>query len=234
MEVESSKLTAKIKSAGGEWSTIEWKTGEIVFLNGNDFVSADTAAAEVSRTSKKLPGMNYITDYPCGCKRLEDTVDEYGWHLRRVTDEPVRGTLWGAVQHLNDKHKEWSRERIADWLDELHESGKVNLEFQPWGEDEPVEEEVAHQLSDEQKKELLSKIKPANSISFSLPKAEFTPQGEEKEIQDVSQYFKKQTVTFNVDKTKISKEMYEILVGDAFKHLSIDEGASVTKNIDNT
>lgn len=36
------------------------------------------------------------------------------------------GTLWSLIQHMNDLHRA-TRETIADWLDELHDSGVVNL-----------------------------------------------------------------------------------------------------------
>ena len=34
--------------------------------------------------------------------------------------------LWSLIQHMNDNHKA-TREQIADYLDELHDSGIVNL-----------------------------------------------------------------------------------------------------------
>lgn len=67
---------------------------------------------DVSRFARQLPGVESIVDYPCGCGL---------WSNR----------LFDVIIHLNDK-EHWSREKIADWIDELHESGKINAEFSPW------------------------------------------------------------------------------------------------------
>lgn len=37
--------------------------------------------------------------------------------------------LMRVIIHLNDHHK-WSREQIADWLDDQAEVGKVNIDFE--------------------------------------------------------------------------------------------------------
>lgn len=56
-----------------------------------------------SQLSKQLPGVDAIVTCPA-CT---------------VTDSPPwEKSLWYIIQHLNDQH-EWSRERIADFLDEL-------------------------------------------------------------------------------------------------------------------
>lgn len=75
--------------------------------------------------SRNLPGMETIIELPCIC------VETYhpGYKL----------PLWSLIQHLNDTHTEWTRERIADWLDELHDAGKINIEFKVDDvEDEPL------------------------------------------------------------------------------------------------
>ena len=65
--------------------------------------------------------LNSMVIYPCDCYgELSDEV---------VNDIPVpkiSQDLGSMVMHLNDGHK-WTRERIADWLDELHDSGVVNI-----------------------------------------------------------------------------------------------------------
>lgn len=73
----------------------------------------------IQKASKELPGITTLVKSPCDCKRKYD-------HF----------TLWSLIQHLNDEHKEWTREKIADWLDELHDSGEVNIEFEPWKEED--------------------------------------------------------------------------------------------------
>lgn len=74
----------------------------------------------VSRESKQLPNIMTPVQSPCACP---------AW--------TANDRLWNVIQHLNDKHTEWTREKIADWLDELHDSGKINIEFQPWEDDKP-------------------------------------------------------------------------------------------------
>lgn len=75
--------------------------------------------------SYALPGMTARVEMPAEC------LSEHGSKYK---------VLRSAVMHLNDSHK-WSREKIADWLDELHDSGAVNLEFQPWEEGETNEQD---------------------------------------------------------------------------------------------
>lgn len=76
-----------------------------------------TGPQDISARTKNLPGMGYLVKNP---------------PCLHFTHKDV--TLWRLVQHLNDQHR-WSREKIADFLDELHDSGQVNLEFSPWKEE---------------------------------------------------------------------------------------------------
>lgn len=76
-----------------------------------DTVSYNTQAItgsppkETTRSlSKQLPGIHSIVACPAKCKDKNDVVWEQ--------------TLWHMIQHLNDHHR-WSRESIADFLDEL-------------------------------------------------------------------------------------------------------------------
>lgn len=77
----------------------------------------------ISEVSKELPGMDYAPSFfermsiGCNCSPFRTSQ-----------------SLWGFIQHLNDNHR-FSREKIADWLDALHDSGKINLEFEPWKEE---------------------------------------------------------------------------------------------------
>lgn len=81
-----------------------------------------TSENQFENASYNLPGVNYVTTCPA-----------YN------SEEPQKGcvgtsdTLRHNIIHLNDLHK-WTREKIADWLDDLHDSGQVNLEFSPWKE----------------------------------------------------------------------------------------------------
>lgn len=40
----------------------------------------------------------------------------------------VHAPLYVVIQNLNDEYH-WSRDKIADWLDGLHERGAVDLSF---------------------------------------------------------------------------------------------------------
>ena len=82
---------------------------------------------EFSQASRNLPGVNTIVKYPCNCPGPDVLIPKYG-AINLSKPYPKKGKIWGIVQHLNDSHK-WTREKIADWLDELHDSGQVNLEF---------------------------------------------------------------------------------------------------------
>ena len=37
--------------------------------------------------------------------------------------------MFSIIIHLNDK-VHWTREQIADWLDELADSGQINIDFE--------------------------------------------------------------------------------------------------------
>lgn len=93
---------------------------------------------EISSASKGLPGMGAVVECPdekCGFTEM----DKYGeWSSFRY-----KAKLWSVVQHLNDYHK-WSRDKIADWIDDLHDRGIINAEFEPWGEEpEPDKTELS-------------------------------------------------------------------------------------------
>lgn len=77
---------------------------------------------EISMAATKLPGMGVMMEPPCDCSWLRGAKP-----------------LMENVIHLNDFHG-WSREKIADWIDELHEAGTINAEFQPWDEGEGEKE----------------------------------------------------------------------------------------------
>jgi len=68
------------------------------------------------RESRRLPGMDYWTTCP-----WEDC-------FRTNSGKPKEGSIRSLVIHLNDTHK-WTIPQIADWLDDLHENGVVDLSF---------------------------------------------------------------------------------------------------------
>lgn len=63
---------------------------------------------ELARLAKALPGVNEIVAYPCNCV------------TSRRSD-----SLMDVVIHLNDKHTDWDRNKIADWLESLD----IDMEF---------------------------------------------------------------------------------------------------------
>jgi hypothetical protein len=70
-------------------------------------------SSNVAQWAKLLPGVNTKVKYPCKCGNRTDLV-------------------YDVIIHLNDYHKDWNRERIADWIDEMHDKGLINAEFSPW------------------------------------------------------------------------------------------------------
>lgn len=107
-------------------------------------VTAKIENQSIASLSRNLPGAHSWVAYPCEC-----VTNGYTWIAGYNADgTPVKETifpetspLYDVIIHLNDICK-WSREKIADWIDELHDSGKINAEFQPWNEDpeKPVEQ----------------------------------------------------------------------------------------------
>ena len=47
----------------------------------------------------------------------------------QVPGKKTRAPMWAVIPYLND-HLKWPRERIADWLDSLHDNGTVDLSFE--------------------------------------------------------------------------------------------------------
>lgn len=88
-----SGLSSLIKEWSMQFDTVSYNTQAIT----------GSPKETTSQLSKQLPGVDAIVVCPA-CT---------------VTDSPPwEKKLWYVIQHLNDQH-EWSRERIADFLDEL-------------------------------------------------------------------------------------------------------------------
>lgn len=85
-----------------------------------DVKSSSSVSVELNELSKGLPGVGANVVSPCTCTK-SDFFEQKA--------SPLKDSVWSLIQHLNDFHKEWTRERIADWLDELHDTGQVNIEF---------------------------------------------------------------------------------------------------------
>lgn len=85
----------------------------------------------VSDWAAGLPGVQTYVDYPCHC------MDG----LIKATGKPVaKKTLSSVIIHLNDICK-WSRDQIADWIDELADRGEINVDFPTPGLDDIEEAE---------------------------------------------------------------------------------------------
>lgn len=95
-----------------------WSDG--LYGPGTVVISKQDKSFNVSQASNQLPGVKEKVRFPCNCHLLKDRLM----------------TVKSVIIHLNDDCG-WSRERIADWLDELHDSGIINIEFQSW--DDKVE-----------------------------------------------------------------------------------------------
>jgi hypothetical protein len=96
--------------------------GGVIKTDGSQLFIAGLVAGQVfdtsnwitSTDSKKLPAMDTLVEYPCNCQIVSQ-----------------RDKMWTIVQHLNDRDK-WTRNRIADWIDDLHDRGIINAEFESW------------------------------------------------------------------------------------------------------
>ena len=86
-----------------EWYSIGSTKNSTVLKN------IDENSDQFRHKSRQLPGVENKVRYPC-------------------IHYSVANTIWGIIQHLNDVDK-WSREKIADWLDDLHDKGEINIEF---------------------------------------------------------------------------------------------------------
>lgn len=98
-----------------QWKDIEKVLGIAEFpfsmsYPDNVKVYTGVGTASVSTLARTLPAVN---DFTTKCP---------------VEDCTSHQTLYYLVQHVNDDHK-WTRESIADWLDDLHDTGIVDLSF---------------------------------------------------------------------------------------------------------
>lgn len=57
---------------------------------------------------------NTRADFPCGCSLDDALANGEDPQLLSIKDDKTN--LWGVIIHLNNTHQ-WTRERIADWLE---------------------------------------------------------------------------------------------------------------------
>ncbi len=96
--------------------------GEKIAMMGGGTVYMSTIGGDesgISLAAGKLPGIYTRVKIPCDC----------GWKYEVSIKE--------CVIHLNDTHH-WDRNKVANWLDRLHDDGMIDIEFKT---EEPVDEE---------------------------------------------------------------------------------------------
>lgn len=77
---------------------------------------------ELNNASRQLPGIKQQVEYPCECRCRHRQLHSDG------TVRMNRTELGIVIMHLNDTHR-WPREKIADWMDELADSGEIDIDF---------------------------------------------------------------------------------------------------------
>lgn len=75
--------------------------------------------------ARSLPGMSHTVACPA---YGEDAYDYFEKSYKCERDGDYDANLYSTIIHLNDAHQ-WSREKIADWLDKLYAEG-VPLAFE--------------------------------------------------------------------------------------------------------
>lgn len=92
------------------------------------------AGAKTSGLSSEPPAKYKIADFAAELPGVMKVVEG----PKGSSIEGERHSLYRSIICLNDIDK-WSREKIADWIDELHDKGIINAEFDPWvDEEQPV------------------------------------------------------------------------------------------------
>ena len=130
-DIEYALRLFAIRVADGHTDNITPALSQITAMSGYGFVGKPldgwlgteeyketSAARELSDLSTKLPGVNYrINDI---CELQTDSItgglEKCSFHCPTVRDR---------IMHLNDFHK-WTREQVADWLDEISDPTGVN------------------------------------------------------------------------------------------------------------
>lgn len=119
----SDKIRTCLALIDGTTITTQWSDGYGLVKNVNSYglwpgpFAVSTEQWDIATAAHDLPGMSEKPGSPCECSRLK-----------------AGHNLYNIIIHLNDKHG-WTREKIADWLDELHDRGEINIEFEPWKEE---------------------------------------------------------------------------------------------------
>lgn len=126
--IKKNKTNIKVTSNEIKWATGNMVAQKLKYLgNGTPTVGPKTVGANIGEIAKHLPGVMTNVPAPKWCTSVGAAA------AGGCSTGP--NAVYYLVQHLNDYHK-LSREVIADWIDELHDTGKMNAEFKPWGEED--------------------------------------------------------------------------------------------------
>jgi len=130
-EEKKKELLAKIKKSEGK--TVKLASGGLIKASAGTHMQganpaafyADEAAkstSSIESKANKLPGMMKFVDIPC-TGDLQDDGKPCNMHIDKAA-------LKNIIMHINDSHsKTWDDDRLCNWLDELHDTGVVNLEL---------------------------------------------------------------------------------------------------------
>jgi hypothetical protein len=105
------------------WKDVGY-TSEYGFDFGPIKKTPPSEANVLAQKAIDLPGVKEKVEYPC----IHGPSGRYNEKGETIRVPFTRREIFVIIQHLNDECN-WSREKIADWLDELHDNGEVNIEF---------------------------------------------------------------------------------------------------------
>jgi hypothetical protein len=137
-EVKSRATKSMELAKGGLIKTNTIITNNIYEPISGYYASLDHAS-ELNRLSNLMPAAQEIVEYPCNCPNTITSDPRLQF--------PVTNRLMNCVMHLNDMHTEWTREKIADWIDELHEAGTINAEFELWNDSSETDAEEKYPVA---------------------------------------------------------------------------------------
>jgi len=93
-----------------------------------DWVDAKPVDVQLNELSDLLPGMQTEVEYPCECLgHFFKSEDGEYIPAKKLQPDPLKA----VIMHMNDAHsKDWSDDRICEWLDDLHDNGVVDLSIE--------------------------------------------------------------------------------------------------------
>lgn len=168
--IDAGKTNIKVKEGEVKWATGNKTAQKLKYSTEHPPMKVGVATTDnhVSEMARHLPGVMTKVEPPKWCKtNIAKGADGCGSAPQAV---------YYLVQHLNDYHK-LSREVIADWIDELHDAGKMNAEFKPWGEEDSQSTDECDTIEQEG-----TKLTPLYNGNF---KAKDLKPGEVPDLEDI-------------------------------------------------